>query len=186
MSDKTRYVRRQYFIKKGFQANFILKFCLLVMVGSGLSIGLIFFLSRETLTSSYNNSRLIIESTASAMLPAVLLSNLIVFGLVSVGVIIVTLFISHKIAGPLYRLEQGLKAVIAGDIGHQIQFRKKDQVGILADTFNEMTAGLYQKAVLVQNEVTALHEKAVSLDASDELLAGIRRIQEEIAEQLGA
>jgi len=180
MSNQTNYVRKHYFINKRFQFSFILKFCLLVFLGSALSIGFIFLLSRETLTSSFNDSTLVIESTASAMLPAVLMSNVIVFALVSVAVIVVTLFISHKIAGPLYRLEQGLNAVIAGDLGHRIHFRKKDQVGVLADRFNEMTESIQQRVSDIKKEAAELHEKAASLGAAEDLLAEIRQMQGKI------
>jgi len=177
MSNRTNYTRQHYFINKKFQFSFILKFCLLVLLGAALSIGLIFFLSRDTLTSSFNDSKLVIESTASAMLPAVLMSNIIVFALVAIAVIVVTLFISHKIAGPLYRLEQGFTAVIEGDLEHRIHFRKKDQVGVLADRFNEMTESIQRRLNEIKKEVAELHQKATGLGAADELLAEIEKLQ---------
>lgn len=66
---KRSYKRRQYFIKKEFQVKFILKFCLLIVFGAIISTGLLFLFSQDTLTSSFQQSRLVIKSTGLAILP---------------------------------------------------------------------------------------------------------------------
>ena len=78
MTEESRDRRKHYFIKKRFQIVFILKFCFLVLIGSFLSIGLIYAISRGTVTTSFENSRLVIKSTADFILPAVLMSSAIV------------------------------------------------------------------------------------------------------------
>ncbi|MDO8525289.1 MAG: hypothetical protein Q7S07_02235, partial [Candidatus Omnitrophota bacterium] len=76
--DDCRNRRRQYYIKKEFQRNFILKFCLLVLTGSVISGVIVYLMSRATVTTSFEGLRLVIKSTADYILPAVLLSGMIV------------------------------------------------------------------------------------------------------------
>ena len=107
--DKKSNRRKNYFIKKGFQVRFILKFCSLVLVSVIMSTGLLFLFSRGTLTTSYQQSRLIIRNTASAILPTTIYINLVILGLITLATIVIILIISHKLAGPLFRFEKELK-----------------------------------------------------------------------------
>ena len=77
MSQRPPFRRRHFFIKKDYQAKFILKFCLLVLAGSLLSIVLLLLFSQDTLTSSFDGSRLVVTKTATAILPGIILTNLI-------------------------------------------------------------------------------------------------------------
>ena len=124
---KRSYKRRQYFIKKEFQVKFILKFCLLIVVGAIISTGLLFLFSQDTLTSSFQQSRLVIKSTGLAILPSVLYTNLITLGLIAIAAIIVTLFVSHKMAGPLFRFEKELRNIGEGDLTTKVVVRKDDR-----------------------------------------------------------
>lgn len=172
--------RRQYFIKKGFQFHFIIKFCLLLLAGVVISTGLLFVLSQDTLTSSFQNSRLEIQSTAMSILPAILYTNLITLFLVSAAAIAVTLFVSHKIAGPMYRIEKGLAAAGNGDLTHRINFRKKDQMRIMAENFNTMTERLAGKISEIETEVRDLEKLAEELNLPDQFTRGLTDVRRRI------
>jgi nitrogen fixation/metabolism regulation signal transduction histidine kinase len=126
MEEKFKNRRRNYFIKKKFQRDFILKFCGLVVGGSIISGVIIFMMSKNTLTSAFENSRLVIKSTADFILPAVCLSSAVVLILVGLAAIMITLFTSHKIAGPLYRMEQDVKEVAGGNLKIKFNLRGSD------------------------------------------------------------
>ena len=113
---KKPYTRSHYFIKKDFQTKFILKFCLLLLAGVIVSTGLLFLFSQDSLTSSFQNSRLVIKNTALAILPTVVYTGLITLALLAIATIIVTLFISHRIAGPMFRFEKELKEIGEGNL----------------------------------------------------------------------
>lgn len=171
--------RRQYFIKKGFQFHFIIKFCLLLLAGIILSATLLFFFNQDTLTSSFHNSRLEIKSTAMSILPAILYTNLITLLIASGATIAVTLFVSHRIAGPMFRIEKGLAEAAGGDLTHRISFRQKDQMQVLAESFNTMTASLADKISGIDAEVEGLEKLAGELDLPDHFtarLAGLRAL----------
>lgn len=66
---------------------------------------------------------------------SLLMSFLAVFVLV---VILTSLFMSHRIAGPLYKLGLAMDRVIGGDFGSALEFRKHDHFQETAAHFNRM------------------------------------------------
>ncbi len=174
MSNNMRLFRRRtYFIKKSFQFRFILTFCLVVLAGVAVSTGILFLLSSGTLTSSFQDSRLVIKETSFAILPIVLYTNLITLGLITVAAIIVTLFVSHKLAGPLFRFEKDLEEIGKGNLVKQIRLRKQDQLKDIAESLNEMVNGLHTKVLDVRTEM----DKAIKLSSQ-------KKVPKEIVDEL--
>ena len=168
-----RFRRRHYFIKKDFQFKFILKFCLLILGGVLVSTCLLFLFSRDSLTSSFDQSRLVIEQTSFAILPALIYTNLITLGLITLATIIITLFVSHKLAGPMFRFEADLERIGEGDLTKVIRLRKKDQLKDMAETLNRMTGKLHEKVTVIHGDIIRLSEMAINLEASTELIKEI-------------
>ena len=132
--------RKVYFIKRRFQMIFIIKFCLLVILGAVVSGLVIYLVSQGSATTVFENSRIRIKSTADFILPAVLLSTAVVTVLVGLASVIVTLYASHKIAGPIYRIEKDLEKVKQGDLRVKFNLRKNDQLQALAAMLESIVA----------------------------------------------
>lgn len=152
--------RRTVYIKKEFQFRFIFKFCLILLAGVILSTGLLVFLSRQTLTSTFENSRLVIENTGSAIFPAILMTNLITLGIICIAVIMVTLYVSHKIAGPMFRFEKDLEKIRQGDLCVNINLRKQDQFAEMALALNTMTQSIHDKVSKIDKGLDGLLESS--------------------------
>lgn len=150
---KQQHKRKNYFIKKEFQFKFIIKFSLIIFAGTILSTGLVFLFSQESLTSSFENSRLVIKNTGYAIMPAVIITNLITLGVITLAAIGVTLFVSHRIAGPIFRFEQDIKRVAKGDLSVRIQLRQKDQFSEMERAFNEMIESIHDKVTEIDHEI---------------------------------
>jgi len=145
MPGKPHILRRNHFIKKGFQINFSIRFLLLIAIEAILLVGLFWYMSHNTLTTGYVGSQLRIENTSSFFMPSMMIANLIVVVIVGIIGLIGLIFISHKIAGPLYRFESSLKEISGGDLTHRISTRKKDQLKDLSDSLNEFTSTIEGK-----------------------------------------
>jgi methyl-accepting chemotaxis protein len=183
MANKHTYKRRQYFVKKNYQAKFILKFCLIVLCGTLVSSGLLFLFTRGTLTSSSGQFGLVVKDTAFAILPYVALSNIITFILVVVAAIIVILFISHKIAGPLFRFEKELNEIGKGDLTKTIKLRKKDQFKDLAESLNNMTTDLRSRVLVVKEEVNQVFESARKHSESEKVIEELNQLDQLLSKQ---
>ncbi len=134
--------RRNYFINKGFQTEFILKFCGLVAVGCVIFGISLYIFSNRTLTTSFENSRLVVKSTADYLLPGLLFGGIIV-GLVSViAASIIVLLMTHRLVGPMYRFEKHAQKIGSGEIYSDLNIREKDQFQNMVGSFNKMTDDL--------------------------------------------
>lgn len=57
--------------------------------------------------------------------------------LVIIQIVLLTVFFSHKVAGPIYRFEKACNSVIEGDYTSEIKLRKGDEMQNLATLLNE-------------------------------------------------
>ena len=166
MTENQRTRRRQLYIKKEFQFRFIVKFCLILLAGLIVSTGLLFAFSQDTLTSSFAHSRLVIQRTSQAMLPAIIYTNLITLALILVVTIVVTLYLSNRIAGPIFRLEKEIARIGEGDLSTPISLRSDDQMQEFARRVNDMARQLNRRVAEIQRQAEAIAEAAA--DASSE------------------
>ncbi len=173
---KMTYKRRQYFIKRDYQFRFILRFCVIIILGAIISTVLLLLFSKGTLTSTFNQSRLVIENTAQAIFPAVFLTNLITLILISLATIAVLLFLSHKLAGPLFRFEKEIKEIAKGDLVKQVRLRKDDQIKEMAESLNFMTTSLRRKLLIIQKEIVDLSSPSSGYAISNDVIERLKQI----------
>ena len=171
--------RKNYYIKKRFQRNFILKFFILVVAGALISGAIIYLMSAATLTTTFENSRLAIKRTADYILPSVLLSGAVVIILIGLAAIVVTLFTSHKIAGPLYRIEKDIEELASGNLDIKFRLRGGDEIKALARNLDEMAQSLRSKVAVIKKTLASL--EASSKDASPEIKKDIQNLKEAIS-----
>ncbi len=172
--------RKTYFIKKDFQVGFIIKFCLLLLLGVVISTCLLVLFSQDTLTSSFHQSRLVVKTTGIAILPVVMYTNLITLGLITLATIFVTLYISHKIAGPIFRFEKELGNIGNGDLTSKINLRENDQITDMADSINTMVSSLHEKIQDIKIDVDDLKDSALKQNAPESVLKKIDSIHQKM------
>ncbi len=160
---KRRDLRRVYFIERKFQAGFILKFCVLVIIGSLLTGVLVYFLSQRSTTVVFEHSRALVKSTADFLLPLLIQTIIVVSAIVAASTIILTLFISHKIFGPLYHLKKALSTIEAGDLTDEFSLRKDDQLQDVAVSMSAMVKALRDKVNNLKHDWQAFKDNWQSL-----------------------
>ncbi|MEK6733194.1 MAG: methyl-accepting chemotaxis protein [Candidatus Omnitrophota bacterium] len=179
-----KHKRRRYFINKAFQAEFILKFCGLVILGSALFGILLYLFSKNALTTSFENSRLVIKSTADYIFPGLISGGLLVAVITALSATIVVVLMTHRIAGPMYRFEKYIREVGSGKLYSDLKIRKKDQFQNMVEALNKMTDDLKLGLVEV-NDVSGKLDKLIgelSDSSSREILLreDIKRIVSEL------
>ena len=143
MNNKQR--RKKYFIEKGFQTRFIIKFCLLVMLATVLMGVVLFFFGQRSTTVVLENTEVTVKTTADFILPILIQTIIVVTLFVGTATVFLTLFMSHRIAGPFYRLKREMKVMGSGDISGDFNIRRKDQLQDLATSINQMIIDLRGK-----------------------------------------
>ena len=174
-----KYKRRKFFIKRDFQGKLILS-CFLFVTGGGLLFNVLLgLLSADSLTISYTNQDLQLGQTPFMLLKQVLTANWLLIIIGGGFVMLASLLLSHRIAGPLFRFESTLDNMMQGYLGNTIHLRDKDQGKELAQKINEFNKQLSESFCAISHNANALHiliEQVSALDlpeAEKEQLASL-------------
>ena len=151
--------RRNYFIKKKFQASFIVKFCLLLILACLIMSAVSLLLTKKTVTTSFEGLRLTVKSTADYILPVLASSGIIAIVLVSLATIAVLLYISHRIYGPIYRLEKDVTEIGKGDLTVEVHLRQHDEFKGLGELINGMVKNIKNPLSSSQARINELEEE---------------------------
>lgn len=174
--------RKNYFIKKGFQFNFALKFMLLILLEAALIAGLFMQISGDTLTTGYSDSILRIERTPNFFLTPLILIFLITAIGIGIAGMVVFILLSHRIAGPLYRFEKDLGDIGYGDLTKRIHLRKTDQLTEIKEALNSLISTFDErigriKSILV--ELKSLTDKGEPANSA-KVQNAVKKLTEEI------
>lgn len=88
--------------------------------------------------------------------------------IVSVALAISYLFCSH-VLGPVKAMATAARKISAGDLSQQIKVRSRDEIGVLAATFNHMSTSLSRMTRIQANRVealSALHEAGLLINST--------------------
>jgi len=85
---------------------------------------------------------------ANFLLPKILFAQ----GVSLVIVFILSILVTHTIAGPVYRMERVAREIGAGNLTGNTKLRPRDELKELADAFNTMTEGLADKVRVLREE----------------------------------
>ncbi|MDD5491696.1 MAG: methyl-accepting chemotaxis protein [bacterium] len=128
--------RKRVLTQKPFQ----LKYVILGIIGFLMTIGL------AQLSLYYQLTRLVLQQPQFTGVFAVAQQmNMVFFSWFMLGAVIIVgggIFISHRIVGPLKRLEEMLLKVGQGDLSTEMRTRSKDEFKEVSFSFNNMLHGL--------------------------------------------
>ncbi len=113
------------------------------------------------------------QATVLGTIRPLILSNVgiaLVASLIAVGA---SLLITRSIAGPLGKLAHTASQVAAGDFTRSVEVEREDEIGALAEAFNQMNARLYELISSLEQRVSdrtqELEERSAYLRASAEV-----------------
>lgn len=168
--------RKQYFVERGFQAKFILKFCVIVIIATAVIGSLLFLLTKDSTTVAIENTKVMVKNTSDFLLPMIITTFVLVtiFSALSVGIL--SLFISHKIAGPLYRLKKEIEKVKGGDLTGSFRIRTGDQFKPLAQALEEMGCSVKEKIKILKEGFDSIYPRLDRSSLGDEEIAKIKGV----------
>ncbi|MFQ5896322.1 MAG: HAMP domain-containing protein [Nitrospinota bacterium] len=146
-----------------FQTGFMVRFFLLILAGGLLFATIMYLGTTETQTTAFENLRLVIKSTADFILPTLAMGTLIQVILISAAAVLTILYSSHKIAGPLFKLERCVERIGGGDLTTDIYLRRGDEVQGLAKSLREMVEAFRARMGELQEAAIQLERSAAAL-----------------------
>lgn len=173
-----KYKRRNIFIKKDFQGKLILGYFLLVTGGCLLFVFLLGIFSADTMSISYNNHDLQFSQTPILLLKKTLAANGVFIVVGGAILVFAAMLITHRIAGPLFRLEKALDNMLKGRLDDTIYLRTNDEGKDIAKKINDFNANLSlalkdlqtnAEAITILLEQAHLKTKDLSPEQQEEL-----------------
>lgn len=137
---KPKFKRTKYLVSTKFQLRYVGIILLLMLVTALICSYIIYYtvmvVMGEKLSNVYPQGRLI------AIINIVNLKILFSLLLITPIVAAVGIYLSHKIAGPIYRIEKFLDDMVLGNLGSRIVLRKGDELMSVADKINILNDSL--------------------------------------------
>ncbi|PKK91279.1 MAG: hypothetical protein CVV64_05800 [Candidatus Wallbacteria bacterium HGW-Wallbacteria-1] len=158
-----RRSRRQIFIKKDFQLKIILIILLTVVIFANISGIIIYSFFTRSLGTDSLMDYLGVREPSEIILQVIFITEAI--GLITI--FFITLFISHNMAGPIYKIEKSLVRISEGDLSEIINLRKGDEFHELAIELNCAIDGIREKLEIISASARKL-EKSTETLANDQ------------------
>ncbi len=158
--------RKRYFIRKDFQARFILRF-VAAATAWGVGTALLFaYLAGKKLDDLRYSSHIDIYTTGDLLLP-------ITVGTQAASLLIFTGLLAYvvhalwqRLLKPLSALTRSIATIADGDLAGKIILRKKDEFQYLAEDLDKMRRGLREKFVRLKERQQELSAAAREFSTS--------------------
>ncbi len=185
---------RNFFIKKDFQGKIVLSIFLAVIIGCMFFIVLFGLFSADSMTISYENNQLQMGQTPAMLFRNALAANWVFLVICGSLLVFAALIGTHRIAGPLFRLEKALDNMVMKDLSDIIHLRGKDEAKDLAAKINAFNAVLsedlgkmrkHSRAVSdLLNRYCSIDSSQYSLEDIDSICNAIQKNNDKILELL--
>lgn len=150
------YKRRKIFIRRSVQGRLILSAFFLISGGCLLFLAILFVLVSSPLISSFVSHKVVVSQAPLLGAIHALTDYWVIIVAGGIFLVVASILLSHRIAGPLYRFEKTLVSMNAGDLSQIIHLREKDEGQELAAQINLFNAKLSESMRAIQNNSIAL------------------------------
>jgi methyl-accepting chemotaxis protein len=131
----------------------------LILAGSILFSLVFSFFSSNTISIVYDDYHLKLGTTPGILIDRIFSAQWFFIVICGSAVILITLFLTHRVAGPFYRFEKSIDSMIAKDISFKIHLRKKDEGKNIArrlNSFNQMLSEQLAAMESINEEIRKL------------------------------
>ena len=176
-------------VETGFKLRFMLTFCIITITAVSMASLLFYFLTYRELSHDYGEAFFALQSVKRTVFPLLFASiqSVALLALVSIAIAVISLFFSHKIAGPIYRFEQSMEAVGSGDLTCVVRLRAGDQFRLLEKTMCASINSMNQR-VRGMNDVLlrckTIEERLKTLLETDLQQKGLKELTEDLRIEL--
>lgn len=171
--------RSNYFIDRRYQTKYIVLTLMLLLTYTITLMAMVFIpyvsdlASGGPLAQQAEAARTLLD-LHSRIWPGVI-AAILLFSVLSV-------YISHQVAGPVYRIKKGIQKILAGDLTSPIHLRRRDDLKDLAECTNLLRDELLIfHAVLRDNQAVLIAYRQRLEGKEEDSAVSIARVQAEIA-----
>ena len=125
-------------VNRKFQMWLLVRIAGVVVLSSFVAVLILYLYSRQEISSNFYSAHIQLRRVSDLLFPVMAAGAFISL----LSGLVLAIFLPQKIAGPVFRIQKGLKVIEEGDLSEQISLRKNDVFMDLADSVNQTTAAL--------------------------------------------
>jgi len=152
----TKYRRRNYFTRKGFQSRFILRFLVVSSIGVAIAVALFNILVYGKIDALLFSMRLPSENLSNIFIAEALGANIIAVIFVAVMFVATARGVYNRITNSLFRIRTYLSRLSKGDLTSSIVLRPDEEFKDFADELNVMISELNQRFSSVKGRLSQI------------------------------
>ena len=165
-------------VKRELQFWLLLRIFGVICLSSLVAVLVLYLYSRQEIAASFYSAHIQIRRVSDLLWPVILAGA----GVSLLSGAALALFLPQKIAGPIFRVQKGLKQIQTGDLTEKIILRKGDVLVDLAESVNAMTADYQTRIQALKGFQQELGDIASSL--TDEELEKLSARQKEALDSI--
>lgn len=176
------YKRRNYFVNKEVQVRFAATLVFISLLTSLQLVAYIAFADNNLVAKAakYGLTQNELMFSFIIVQQKDLLTKLLIYLVANMFLVgLFGLFFSHRLTGPIYRLEKFIKRIAEGDLSGNVKLRKSDQFQSFATSVNTMVDCLRQKRSDELEMLKSLEKQVNGMNGKSDdvlkLIASLRR-----------
>ncbi len=162
MSHKSR---KHYLILPSYQIRLVAFMSLVVFIGSILHGFFLYRITSKNIQEGFLSAHNRLRSTWEILRPAIIVTNSLSFLLITIFLLILTVFISHRLIGPMFKVAGHIKKISSGKLSHSaIRLREGDEGQVLCEAINELQDKYRQRFVKLRMLGNAVDKKELNME----------------------
>lgn len=127
-------IRTHYLINKKFQLAFAARFVVIITLISAFIGFQLYAIVWPVI------SRFVPEQAMAFITHQIIFRGILFLGLAALLIIVISIIISHRVAGPIFSMERTIDRIVRGEKVEFIRLRKNDELKGLAEKINGLIA----------------------------------------------
>lgn len=170
--------RKHYLILPSYQLKLVGFMSLIVFLGTILHGFFLFRITSKNIQEGFLSAHNRLRSTWEILKPAIVVTNGLSFLLITIFILIITIFISHRIIGPIFKIAGHIKKLSSGSLNlPALRLRKGDEGSVLCESVNELQDKFRQRFVRLRKLKENIDSDKLS---KEEISQGIADILNEL------
>jgi methyl-accepting chemotaxis protein len=155
-------------ISKGYLTRFILLVICIFLFGITISTLYLYLDIYRPLNTHYSAILSILTEIKESLIINTIKINAFFYLMIFLGIVILGIIYTHRIAGPLHRIKIQVKSISEGRLDTNIKFRRKDAIHQFAESLNELTKTYNNNVSMLISETQRLKETLTELKSQTE------------------
>lgn len=146
-------------VEERFQKRVMARLMIISLLGIFIMALIIYLLANEEIERTFFSIHQGVRNTWQALIPAIFLGGGLTLVTTTFAVYYTTLYQSHKIGGPIYRLRKVMEELEKGNYAPHVNVRSGDYMSFLAHSVERALSTNRQKISELKKEAAFIHKR---------------------------